>query len=161
MRIVQIASLSLPVANLSDVPSVVTMHGPFVRENRELFRRLRSPHVVAISEAQARGAVGIELAGVVHNGLPLAGMSFGLTPIEAMACGCPVVAFGRGSIPEIVQHGVSGFVVNDAEEMADAVLDIGQLDRAACRAYAVARFSAERMADGYEAIYARVCRAKG
>ena len=78
---------------------------------------------------------------------------FGLTLIEAAACGCPVVAFNRGSIPEIIRDGITGFVVDDIEEMTDAVEKIETIDRAACRAHALSRFSAKRMTDDYEELY--------
>lgn len=81
---------------------------------------------------------------------------FGLTLIEAMACGCPVVAIRKGSIPEIVKDGETGFVVDDVEEMIAAVDSIEVIDRAYCRRYALENFSAERMTDGYEAIYQRI-----
>ncbi|PIR82491.1 glycosyl transferase [Candidatus Kaiserbacteria bacterium CG10_big_fil_rev_8_21_14_0_10_59_10] len=81
---------------------------------------------------------------------------FGLTIIEAMACGCPVVAFNKGSIPELVVHGKTGFVVENIGEMVAAVEKAGELDRAACRAHVLAHFNAKRMADGYEALYTRM-----
>lgn len=81
---------------------------------------------------------------------------FGLTLIEAAACGCPVVAFNRGSIPEIVENGMTGYVVGDVEEMVEAVEQIGAIDRAICRARALARFSAARMADDYEKLYGKI-----
>jgi glycosyltransferase involved in cell wall biosynthesis len=81
---------------------------------------------------------------------------FGLTLIEAMACGCPVVAMNRGSIPEVIQNGVTGYVVEDVEGMIAAVEGIGNIDRKACRDHALANFSVEKMADGYEAIYEKL-----
>ncbi len=81
---------------------------------------------------------------------------FGLTMIEAMACGCPVVAFNLGSIPEVVQHGLTGFVVENVEQMVAAVKQIKSISRATCRAYALGTFSATRMADGYEEVFERV-----
>lgn len=76
--------------------------------------------------------------------------------IEAMACGTPVIAFKRGSVPEIVDHGVSGFVVGSLDEAVDAVGRLGQLDRARVRATFEARFTAERMAHDYLDIYRRL-----
>jgi glycosyltransferase involved in cell wall biosynthesis len=70
-----------------------------------------------------------------------------------MACGCPVVAFNSGSIPEIVQTGETGFVVEDTDSMIDAVHAIGEIDRAACREHALSKFSVSAMVDGYEEIY--------
>lgn len=81
---------------------------------------------------------------------------FGLTLIEAMACGCPVIAMNRGSIPEIVQNGVTGYVVEDVEGMVAAVEGIGNIDRKACREHSLTNFSVEKMADGYEAMYAKM-----
>lgn len=78
---------------------------------------------------------------------------FGLTLIEAMACGCPVIAFNRGAIPEIIKTGETGFVVEDVEGMIDAMHNIDSIDRAACRAHALEHFNVARMTDGYEAIY--------
>lgn len=78
---------------------------------------------------------------------------FGLTMIEAMACGTPVVAFNQGSIPEVVAHGKTGFVVMNVDEMVEAVRRVGEIDRAECRRHALSKFSAKRMADGYEEIY--------
>lgn len=78
---------------------------------------------------------------------------FGLTMIESMACGTPVVAFNQGSIPEVIKEGVSGNVVNDVDEMVEAVKNIGRIDRNGCREYALTQFCAERMADAYEKIY--------
>ena len=78
---------------------------------------------------------------------------FGLTLIEAAACGCPVIGMNRGSIPEIVKDGVTGFVVEDVEDMTDAVEKIATIDRAACRTHALENFSAKRMADDYEVLY--------
>lgn len=78
---------------------------------------------------------------------------FGLTLIEAMACGCPIVAFNRGSIAEIVKTGETGFVTEDVEGMVDAVMAIEKIDRATCRAYALEMFSVKRMVDEYEALY--------
>jgi glycosyltransferase involved in cell wall biosynthesis len=81
---------------------------------------------------------------------------FGLTLIEAMACGCPVIAFNRGAIPEIIKTGETGFVVEDVEGMVDALSNIKTINRAACRSHALETFSAERMADGYEKVYKKI-----
>jgi glycosyltransferase involved in cell wall biosynthesis len=81
---------------------------------------------------------------------------FGITMIEAMACGTPVIAMAHGSVPEVVAHGRTGFVCRTFTEMIAAVASVPQIDRRACRAHVAERFSVERMADGYEAVYAHV-----
>jgi glycosyltransferase involved in cell wall biosynthesis len=81
---------------------------------------------------------------------------FGLVMIESMACGTPVVALRNGSVPEIVDHGVTGYVADDLDAFADAVQRVGTLDPADCRAEVEARFSTEAMVSGYEGVYARV-----
>jgi glycosyltransferase involved in cell wall biosynthesis len=78
---------------------------------------------------------------------------FGLVMIEAMACGTPVVAFRCGSVPEIVEDGASGFVVDTIEEAARAVRRVASLDRAKVRAEFEGRFTVERMAGDYLQIY--------
>ncbi len=85
---------------------------------------------------------------------------FGLTMIEAMACGAPVVAFNQGSIPELVQHGLTGYVVEDVQGMVNAIKRIKDISRSVCRDYALSTFSAARMADGYEEVYRRVAAMK-
>jgi len=78
---------------------------------------------------------------------------FGLVMIEAMACGVPVIAFRGGSVPEVIDEGVTGFVVESVEEAADAVRAAERLDRARCRSVFEERFTAARMAADYVAIY--------
>lgn len=78
---------------------------------------------------------------------------FGLSVVEALACGTPVIAFNRGSMPELIEHGVTGFLVDSVDEAVAAVDRIGEIDRAACRASVAARFTVERMADRYLNLY--------
>ena len=81
---------------------------------------------------------------------------FGLVMIEAMACGTPVIAWDRGSVPEIVEDGVTGFVVSSEAEGAAALARVGALDRRVIRGRFEARFTAERMARDYVALYRRL-----
>ncbi len=81
---------------------------------------------------------------------------FGFSVVEAMACGTPVIARPRGSLPELVTPGVNGFLVGTVEEAAAAVEAAARLDRAAVRASVERRFDVSRMADEYLALYRRV-----
>jgi len=81
---------------------------------------------------------------------------FGLFFVEAMACGTPVVVFDKGSAPEVVSHGETGFVVNTMNEMVDAIDNVYQIDRKRCRKHVEERFDVPRMVDDYLAAYKRV-----
>jgi glycosyltransferase involved in cell wall biosynthesis len=81
---------------------------------------------------------------------------FGLSVVEAMACGTPVIAFARGSMPEVVCHGRTGFLVGDVEEAVAAVGRLGELDRAECRRWVESRFTVGRMVQDYLEVYRRV-----
>jgi glycosyltransferase involved in cell wall biosynthesis len=78
---------------------------------------------------------------------------FGLVMIEALACGTPVIAYDRGSVPEVMDDGVTGFVVQNLDEAVKAVSRVGDLSRAHCREVFERRFSASRMASDYVAVY--------
>lgn len=239
--------LSLPAANLSPTPTIVTMHGPFTTQNRKIYQTLKRPHLVAISKSQMQAEKNANWAGMIYNGLPMEHYPFGnehedyllfvgrismekgvhhaieiaqylnypliiaakldvvdkdyfreyiephlseqirwigevdekernilmskalclinpitwrepfgLTMIEAMACGCPVVTFARGSANEIVVNGKTGFVVNDLEEMIDAVINIKKIERINCRNHALEEFGDVKMTESYEALYRKI-----
>lgn len=81
---------------------------------------------------------------------------FGLVMIEALACGTPVIAYPHGSVPEVLDDGVTGFIVSDQDEAVRAVAKLGQISRSQCRASFERRFSACRMASDYVALYDRL-----
>jgi glycosyltransferase involved in cell wall biosynthesis len=81
---------------------------------------------------------------------------FGLVMIEAMACGTPVIAFRRGSVPEVIEHGVSGFIVEDEAEAIRAVQRLPELDRRKVRAAFEQRFTSSKMAAKYISCYQKV-----
>jgi glycosyltransferase involved in cell wall biosynthesis len=81
---------------------------------------------------------------------------FGLVAIEALACGTPVIARRVGGLAEIIRDGIDGFFGDDIMELAFHVPRVAELDRAAIRDSVIERFSAARMADGYEALYRRI-----
>lgn len=83
---------------------------------------------------------------------------FGLVMIESMACGTPVIAFRNGSVDEVMQDGVSGFIVESVEEALAAAGRTDQIDRAGCRRYFEQTFTVQRMVDGYLKVYQRLMR---
>ncbi|WP_274425716.1 glycosyltransferase family 4 protein [Chelativorans sp. YIM 93263] len=83
-----------------------------------------------------------------------------LTAIEALACGTPVVAFPNGALPEVVEHGRTGFIVNDVHEMADAISACSDIDPEVCRSAAADRFSPDRMEQNYLELYHRIADAR-
>ena len=86
---------------------------------------------------------------------------FGLVMIEAMACGTPVIAFDRGSVPEILEEGLTGFIVNSVEEAIEAVQRVVALDRRRVRARFEQRFTAARMARDYVATFEQLVDPEG
>jgi glycosyltransferase involved in cell wall biosynthesis len=81
---------------------------------------------------------------------------FGLVMIEALACGTPVIAWRRGSVPEVLEHGVTGYIVESVDEAVQAVGSLDRLSRGRCRERFEQRFDAERMATDYVHVYRRV-----
>ncbi|OGE42475.1 hypothetical protein A3B45_01580 [Candidatus Daviesbacteria bacterium RIFCSPLOWO2_01_FULL_39_12] len=244
--------LSLPTANLSKTPVVMTMHGYFGVNEKRIFENLKNPFLVSVSKAQAASAPKLSFMGNVYHGLEMKHFPFskkrgkyllftgrismekgvhfaievalyldipliiaakldsavdaahdvsyfkqfvepklsnqikwvgevsevernklmsgalcslhpiiwpepfGLTMIESMACGTPVVAFNLGSTIEVIEDAKSGYIVEDVSSMIEAVANIQKIDRQYCREYVLNRFSVENMVDGYEAIYNKV-----
>src|SRR5579884_2786567 len=111
------------------------------------------PDIVYVGEA--RGADKIELLAHARCALlPIRWEEpFGLVAVEAMACGTPAIGMRHGALPEIIEDGVTGFLVDSVEAMAAAVERVDEISGDACRRRVEARFSAERMTEGYLAAY--------
>jgi glycosyltransferase involved in cell wall biosynthesis len=130
-------------------------------QDAEYFRARVEPHIdgdrvsyLGSVGPERRAAVLGSAAALLH---PIAfDEPFGLSVVEAMACGTPVIAFPRGSMREIIEPGVTGFLVDGVDSAAAAVSRAAALDRSAIRDVAARRFGAERMVDDYLKVYERV-----
>jgi glycosyltransferase involved in cell wall biosynthesis len=129
--------------------------------DREYFQERIAPmlkgpgveYVGEIGEAEKNEFLGHAMALIFPIDWP---EPFGLVMIEAMACGTPVVAYRRGSVPEVIEPGVTGFIVEGFEDAVQAVARVLSLDRQRCRQTFERRFSAECMARSYLKIYDRL-----
>jgi len=130
-------------------------------QDRAYFEELIEPRIDG-DKVIYLGSVGPDKrAGILGSGLALLhpirfAEPFGLSVVESMACGTPVIAYRKGSMPEVVDEGVTGFLVEDADEAVIAVDRAANLDRAACAQRARERFSRDRMVDDYLEIYRKI-----
>jgi glycosyltransferase involved in cell wall biosynthesis len=127
----------------------------FERDIRPLLDHPLVEFIGEIDERQKNGFLGGARALLFPIDWP---EPFGLVMIEALACGVPVVAFRGGSVDEILDDGVTGFVVEDLDAAIEATRRVDRLDRRACRAAFERRFSVTRMASRYVQLYSRLKR---
>ena len=147
---------AIAIAKASGVPLKIAAKVDAV--DREYFKERVEPlldhpliqYIGEINEAQKTRFLGDAMALLFPIAWP---EPFGLVMIEAMACGTPVIAFRSGSVPEVMEHGVTGFVVNDIREAVLAVPRAARLDRARIRARFDERFTAAHMAKAYLKVY--------
>jgi glycosyltransferase involved in cell wall biosynthesis len=149
--------LALQAAGIAGVPLVIAGQVFGYEEHLEYFRRHIEPSIGPscrfigpVGPRRKRRLLSAARCLLVASQAP---ETSSLVAMEAMACGTPVVAFATGALPEVVEHGVTGFLVRSPEEMADAISMVGRIDPAACRARAVARFSDQRMIGEYIDVY--------
>jgi glycosyltransferase involved in cell wall biosynthesis len=141
-------------------PRMLDVAPELVAEQQDFLDRLVFPYVDG-STVEYLGELGEDRLPVVANASALLAPiridePFGRAMAEAMACGTPVVAFRRGSVPEILEHGVSGFAVSTVSEMVDGLERVRSLDRARCRAHVRERLNMRRVAMSYAAVYGDV-----
>lgn len=151
------AHTAIEVARRAGMPLV--MAG--IVQDEDYFRELVAPHIDG-ERVRFLGPVGPvdrdRLLGGAAALLHLIAFEepFGLSVVEALATGTPVIATPLGSLPELIRHGTTGFLVDDVDGAVAAVGAIPALDRSACRRDAETRFSDDRMVDDYEALFRRV-----
>jgi glycosyltransferase involved in cell wall biosynthesis len=155
IRVAQRAGLPLRIAARRPLPY---MDDPEVRKDWVYFEQvlqplLSGPDVELVGEVSGK-AKDAFLRNAAALLFPIQWPEpFGLVMVEALACGTPVVALRAGSVPEVIEDGVTGFIRDSEGELVEAVQRLGELDRARCRAEAERRFSASAMAQAYEHVY--------
>ena len=151
--------LAIAVAKRAEIPlKIAAKVDPADRTyfEREIRPLLDDPFVEFIGEIGDEAKPGF-LGGALALLFPIDWPEpFGLVMIEALACGTPVIARGCGAVPEVMVPGRTGFVVDTLDELVDSVKRVDIIDRAACRRHVEERFTVQRMADDYEAIYRRL-----
>lgn len=128
--------------------------------DRAYFERIRplldSPHVEFLGEIGEEKKAAL-LGGARALLFPIEWPEpFGLVVIEALACGTPVIAYPRGSVTELIEHGTTGFLVADLDQAVEACFRVGELDRGRCRREFERRFSVSRMVRDYLRLYSRL-----
>jgi len=147
VRAARAAGRKLIMAGIvQDAGYFATEVAPFIDDRHVEYRGVLggADRVQALGQARA-------LLHLIHFEEP-----FGLAVVEAMACGTPVIAYPRGSMPELIADGVTGFLVDSFDEAVAAIDRIDEIDRAACRRHVAERFTVDRMADQYVELYRRL-----
>jgi glycosyltransferase involved in cell wall biosynthesis len=141
----------LPLRIAAKIPRMETQY--FKEQIEPLLDGRQVEFVGEVNDGQKQDFLGNAMAVLFPIDWP---EPFGLVMIEAMACGTPVIAWRRGSVPEIIEHGVSGFIVENEAEAIHAIERIPTLDRRQVRAAFERRFTARRMAESYRRCFARL-----
>lgn len=149
--------LAIEVARRAGLPLVIAG----IVQDEDYFRALVEPHLDGRNVRYAGPVQPAERDSLLGGALALLHLisfaePFGLSVVESLATGTPVVAFALGSMPEILRDGQTGFLVGDTDGAVAAVMRTEELSRQACRADAEARFSSERMVASYAEVFSRV-----
>jgi glycosyltransferase involved in cell wall biosynthesis len=153
------ADRAIAIARRANLPLVIVGDvTPYLSDSRPYYEERIRPHVDGVRVRHFPTLPNAEVLALMGQAsaflFPISWEEpFGLVVAEAMAAGTPVVATPRGSLPELVEHGVTGFLGETDEELADFAVRAADLDRSACRRRAEDRYSVERMVSDYEALY--------
>lgn len=150
-------AVAIQVARAAGIP----LHIAGIVQDERYFEEEVRPHIDGVTVRYSGALGGAERLSALGSAMALLHLidfeePFGLSVVEALACGTPVIAFRRGSMPDIVRDGETGFVVDTPEQAVAAIDRIAGIDRRACRADVLTRFSADRMAADYHALYEEV-----
>jgi glycosyltransferase involved in cell wall biosynthesis len=153
------AHLAIEIAKRSGLP--LKMAGKIDSVDLEYFDQKIRPHIdgeqIKFQGEANHQQKSILMGGAIATLFPITWKEpFGLVMIESMVTGTPVIAMSLGSTPEVIAHGVSGFLCHNVDECIDAIALAAKLDRYTCREHVLINFTAKRMADGYEAVYRKI-----
>ena len=148
--------IAIDVAKSANLPLVLA--GNVDPQHREWFSSAIAPHIDGerityigpVNDAAKSELLGRSLALLMPI---LWEEPFGIVMAEAMACGTPVIGFGRGSVPEVVRDGVTGYVVSDSDAMVEAARRVSKIARADCRAHVEQNFSERVVTEAYVSVY--------
>jgi len=150
--------LAIEIARRAGMPLRIAAHIP--DDYREYFQNRITPmlsgqieFVGEVGPPQRDELLGGALALLHPTTVP---EPFGLTLVEAQATGTPVIGFNKGSVPELVRHGETGFVVEDVDQAVAAIPRLEEINRGRCRRWIETRFTIEKMVDGYIEVYRRI-----
>lgn len=155
--------LAIEVARRARRPLVIAGNVPDEEAHQEFFATRVAPHVDGnqvryvgpVTDAEKNELLGRAAALLMPI---LWEEPFGIVMAEALACGTPVVGLNRGSVPEVVWHGLNGFVCDSVEQMAAAVARLNEIDRADCRLIMEEKFSDTAVIEAYENLYYKIAR---
>jgi glycosyltransferase involved in cell wall biosynthesis len=150
--------IAIEVARRTGIPLILAGKVDRSPESRRYFEQQVQPALDGSNVSHVPNVAGVEKAWLLaHATAQLAPIQwdepFGLSVVESMVSGTPAISFARGAAPELIEEGATGFLVHDADGMAEAVRRVGDIDRARCAARARARFSPWSMAAGYLRVY--------